>query len=978
MSEEDYGSFDDEETAAAITLAATTPARLQQRTLFGGIAQVQVSPGAASYSANRARQRDRNEPRTHHVLNTEALHTWVFPTNYAKRDYQFNMIRKALYTNVLVALPTGLGKTFIAAVVMYNWYRWAPKSKIIFLAPAKPLVTQQIEACYSICGIPAAQMAELTGGILKGRRTAAYNERRVFFLTPQTFRNDLANGLIKAKDISCIVVDEAHHATGNYAYVEVVRQMRQETDSFRLLALTATPGKTVEAVQEVIDALNISQIEIRNESSIDIRSYTHTKEIETILIDLSPEMTSIQTKFGKLLKPMMIKLSSLGAGITQDPTKLSAFAIREATLKLQRESHGGGRQRSSAAFVIGGILSSLAFNMELLNTHGIRPFYDAMVELRTSVKSSNNKKQIIKDPTFSSMMQEMEELLQDPAYTGHPKLDHLSGLILNHFQRAAEDGDKQTRVMIFSSLRVSAEAIVTLLKQHAPLVKPTPFFGQQAGKTGSGMSQKEQQQTIEKFKSGLFNVIVATSVGEEGLDIGEVDMIICYDSSSSPARMLQRMGRTGRKRDGQVFVLCVRGKEEMAFIRAKDAHKVMQKKIERGIDIKLSETVHRIIPWNIDPECEERLLNVPDNDKRSDRDLKTITRSKRQAKVFNMPEGAERGFVTARDLAGTGSKTRRATQKKFNIDEELWNFDQYPSDGLLTTTELFELDKRFRNLDEDHAGCFVNRRAEEGLFLDRGDVRSISKPVLIGNSRTTRMIKLLTLHRFEPTYLEEETMRYQTLTAGGTQASVFESEDEINSTDLVNSQEEEEAEDEDARVSDSDSYAHLGSFIDDSDAETADSRNDHESSDDMFARSSVAGPPIMKMSTKKVARPSARSDPTIQISSSSADTTDSDDPTATSRAGNFEYVAQISGPPGKMRLSQLAKDSDDEELPDTAKAIESAITLSSKKKLPSKRKCMSPRLERSPIQLKRLKVSTPKGRARTKIRIQDDDDDDEW
>lgn len=59
----------------------------------------------------------------------------------------------------------GLGKTFIAAVVMYNYYRWFPKGKIIFMAPTKPLVAQQIRACYEITGIPKDDTEEMTGKV---------------------------------------------------------------------------------------------------------------------------------------------------------------------------------------------------------------------------------------------------------------------------------------------------------------------------------------------------------------------------------------------------------------------------------------------------------------------------------------------------------------------------------------------------------------------------------------------------------------------------------------------------------------------------------------------------------------------------------------------------------------------------------------------------------------------------------------------
>ena len=85
-------------------------------------------------------------------FDVEAGKRYIYPTNFPVRDYQFNIVKKCLFKNTLVSLPTGLGKTFIAAVLMYNYYRWFPSKKIVFLAPTKPLVAQQIEACFGIMG----------------------------------------------------------------------------------------------------------------------------------------------------------------------------------------------------------------------------------------------------------------------------------------------------------------------------------------------------------------------------------------------------------------------------------------------------------------------------------------------------------------------------------------------------------------------------------------------------------------------------------------------------------------------------------------------------------------------------------------------------------------------------------------------------------------------------------------------------------
>jgi superfamily II DNA or RNA helicase len=91
---------------------------------------------------------------SHHEISDENMKSFIYPINYPKRDYQYKIVQTALYSNTMVCLPTGLGKTFIAAVVMFNYFRWFPNGKIVFLAPTKPLVNQQIEACFNIVGIP--------------------------------------------------------------------------------------------------------------------------------------------------------------------------------------------------------------------------------------------------------------------------------------------------------------------------------------------------------------------------------------------------------------------------------------------------------------------------------------------------------------------------------------------------------------------------------------------------------------------------------------------------------------------------------------------------------------------------------------------------------------------------------------------------------------------------------------------------------
>ena len=211
----------------------------------------------------------------------EACKTFVYPLNKPLREYQYNIVAKALFTDTLVALPTGLGKTFLAAVLMYNFYRWFPQGKIIFMAPSRPLVTQQIMACHGIVGIPLKDAVEMTGKDAPEKRAAEWERRRVFYCTPQAVKNDLYTKRLDPSGIICMVVDEAHRATGDYAYTEVVRFMMQKNPNFRLLALTATPGGDAQVVQNVIDALHIGHIEVRTDESLDIRQHIHKKVCAT-------------------------------------------------------------------------------------------------------------------------------------------------------------------------------------------------------------------------------------------------------------------------------------------------------------------------------------------------------------------------------------------------------------------------------------------------------------------------------------------------------------------------------------------------------------------------------------------------------------------------------------------------------------------------------------------------------------------------
>ncbi|KAF8566129.1 hypothetical protein P879_06902 [Paragonimus westermani] len=154
-------------------------------------------------------------------FDAEAGRTWVYPTNGTLRDYQFYITEQCLYKNTLVCLPTGLGKTFIAAVVLYNFMRWYPAGKVVFLAPTRPLVAQQLTACRRLTGLSSKSVIELTGSTPQQKRQHLWTNLQAFFLTPQVLVNDLQANICPSANLRLLVFDEAHKATGNHAYCQV-------------------------------------------------------------------------------------------------------------------------------------------------------------------------------------------------------------------------------------------------------------------------------------------------------------------------------------------------------------------------------------------------------------------------------------------------------------------------------------------------------------------------------------------------------------------------------------------------------------------------------------------------------------------------------------------------------------------------------------------------------------------------------------
>uniref|UniRef100_A0A336MNY2 CSON002603 protein n=1 Tax=Culicoides sonorensis TaxID=179676 RepID=A0A336MNY2_CULSO len=558
----------------------------------------------------------------YHGFDNSCGKNWIYPTNYPKRDYQYSISKKALFENTLVVLPTGLGKTFIAAVIMYNFYRWYPRSKLIFMAPARPLVDQQINACYEVMGIPKEDTVEITGRKSKKNRSELWKTKRVFFATPQAVLSDIFSPEheFPVGDIRLVVIDEAHKAKGKYAYTEVIRLIHEKNQAFRVLALSATPGRELKDVREIAQNLLISHIEVRYETSLDVAPYTFRKLIKTEVVQFDSRIKKHREELIQIIHPYVeiLKEANLLRGNAGSHSK--GWIIMKQN-EFRRLSAIEPHPNNSELLATFSILVSLYHSLEVLERHGCRMFLSSFQDEqnRTGFKYFVNQNHHLKS-MLEDLKQELgvtnisldrslnQSVSENPNFDyGHPKFRVLEKKLLEHFT-----ADPDSKAIVFCDLRESVLLVGILLSQHKPTIRPLKMVGQGTSTGLRAVTQKEQLEVMEEFKNGRCNCLVATCVVEEGIDVGDVKLIVCFDSSTNPTRYVQRIGRTGRKQQGNVLMLVSEGREHdnlKNVLKSKDktTQKLCNKKETEWFLYKNSP---RLVPPEFSPACMEVCFDV--------------------------------------------------------------------------------------------------------------------------------------------------------------------------------------------------------------------------------------------------------------------------------------------------------------------------------------------------------------------------------
>jgi Fanconi anemia group M protein len=467
------------------------------------------------------------------------------------RDYQVALSRSAQERNTLVVLPTGMGKTVVALLVIADVLQ-KKKGKVLLLAPTKPLVEQHYGFLKNF--LVEKKIAVMTGDVSPEEREALFVENDVIASTPQVVANDLKNGRFTLKDVRLIIFDEAHKSVGNYAYVAIANEYKGYGGL--VLGMTASPGSVKEKVREVCANLDIDNIEVRTENDKDVAKYVQDVKVDFVEVDLPREIRKATSILSSLYETYLKQLS--GMGMIQNSDRVSTKELLALGNNLSARLKSGEKsKRIYQALSINAMAIKVEHAIDLGETQGGSALQAYLERLKTEAESDASSKAsraIVETEQFKDVIEMMKDIKVE-----HPKLSRVMGVVSKQI-----DENPGSKVLVFTHYRDTCDLVAGKLSKIDG-VKVAKLIGQ-AGRVGDkGQKQKEQVGVLQQFRDGEFNVLVATSVGEEGLDVASTDLVVFYEPVPSEIRSIQRRGRTGRQSAGKVVIFVTKGTRDQAF-----------------------------------------------------------------------------------------------------------------------------------------------------------------------------------------------------------------------------------------------------------------------------------------------------------------------------------------------------------------------------------------------------------------------------
>ncbi|WP_227353162.1 DEAD/DEAH box helicase [Haladaptatus salinisoli] len=478
-------------------------------------------------------------------------HPYLAPQFIERRLYQIQLAGTARNHHTLVCLPTGLGKTTVSLLVTAERLNEVG-GKSLLLAPTKPLVNQHADFYREALSVPDEDIVVFTGEVRPAERSELWESATVIIATPQVVENDLVGGRIDLAPVTHVTFDECHRATGDYAYNYIAERYHADARTPLVTGMSASPGGDKESILEVCENLGLREVEVMTEEDSDVSTYTHDTEVEWVRVQLPDEIIEIRDALNEVISDRLERLKQLGVVNTTRPdiSQKDLNKVRGELQKLIDNDQSEGYKGMSAHAEV----MKLRRAVELAETQSVESLRRYFERQRNSARSSGASKasqRMVSEPKVQEAMR--KAVRYDDR---HPKFRKAHTFVA----QTLVDGGQ--RIIVFTESRDTAETLTEFFGQHFDARR---FVGQGDKEGSDGMTQNEQQEVLDDFRAGEFEVLVSTSVAEEGLDVPEVDLVLFYEPVPTAVRSIQRKGRTGRQAQGQVVVLLAEDTRDEAY-----------------------------------------------------------------------------------------------------------------------------------------------------------------------------------------------------------------------------------------------------------------------------------------------------------------------------------------------------------------------------------------------------------------------------
>jgi Fanconi anemia group M protein len=467
--------------------------------------------------------------------------------NFQPREYQLSILETCKSNNTLVVLPTGTGKTALALLLGLERLNKFPESKILILSPTKPLCQQHLNTFKKHTSIEENKIILLTGLTKPEERARLVQDTIIIIATPQTIQKDLENSRINLKEFSMLCIDEAHRSRENFANTHVAKRYFEQALNPRILALTASPGGTLERIKEIMINLNLEAVEIRSEQDKDVKPYMQKREIEWVNVELQKELLNLHELIKKIYLEKAKQLRNLGV------TKPLNLIGKKDLLLLQQQLRKEIFDKNFAAYhgiSLTAQLMKIDYALELLEIQSLSSLNKYFEKLKED--KSKAAKSLLKLKEFQNVIKVTNELINKNIE--HPKFAKLLEIVKNELSL-----NPNIKIMVFANYRDTVSLIYNLLTKNN--VKSIILIGQK-----EGLNQKEQINVIKKFEEEDYNILVGTQILEEGIDVhGGANLAIFYEAVPSEIRKIQRAGRVSRLIAGKIIFLITKSTRDEAY-----------------------------------------------------------------------------------------------------------------------------------------------------------------------------------------------------------------------------------------------------------------------------------------------------------------------------------------------------------------------------------------------------------------------------